>query len=97
MTDTGTGTNQPTICEAEDRRAARPLLQPTDAERTAVIQAHLSDIVHELHHGKGSHDDPDLPDGPTIDLTDEEIGGTGEIDLSALAAPRAETSMQGGL
>ncbi len=98
-TDLGMGTNDLPIRETEARRLARPLRQPTDAERTAAIQQHLHDIVHELHHGKGSHDDPDLPDGPTIDLTDEEAAGGvgGGIDAVTVAAPHPETSIQGGL
>jgi hypothetical protein len=87
------------MTETETRRLAAPLEDPhTDAARTAAIQAHLHEIVHELHHGKGSHDDPDLPDGPTIDLTDEETAGAAApFDASFAAAPRPETSMQGGL
>ena len=97
----GMGTNELPIRETEARRLARPLkrtdAERTDAERTAAIQAHLHDIVHELHHGKGSHDDPDLPDGPTIDLTDEEsVSGAGEFDVSSLGERHPETSMQGG-
>src|SRR3954470_22997798 len=110
MTNSGMGTNPLPIRETEARRLARPMARPadddrpaeddgpTDAERTANIQAHLNDIVHELHHGKGSHDDPNLPDGPTIDLTDDEtVSGAGTIDPATLGAPHPETSMQGGL
>ncbi len=57
------------------------------AEGTSEVEEHLHTIVEELHHGKGSHDDPDLPDGPTEDPDADE-----DIDVSDHAAPGTDTA-----
>ncbi len=92
MTQSGSSTNPPITGTEAD-----PLREPTDAERTEAIQEHLHDIVDELHHGKGSHDDPELPDGPSGDFEeDETVAGVG-FDSSPQTTAGPDASIQGGL
>lgn len=48
---------------------------PPDGHPVAAsgVQEHLDNLLEELHHGPGSHDDPNLPDGPSESEEDDAV------------------------
>src|SRR4051794_19560330 len=62
---------------------------PADGHPVAAsdVQDHLDGLVRELHHGPGSHDDPNLPDGPSAPEVDddEEAGADVRADFEPAA------------